>query len=136
MKTAQESASKFVERAGVAAGEYAKNARSTTKDQAALAIAAAGRYASEVQAAITRGAFAKGLQKAGKQAWLDGVEKKGQVRFPEGVRESSAKYAANSGKYDAARNAAANLPKGAKASEAQFARSRAVALAQRAVKTA
>lgn len=135
MKTAQQSAEKFVNRAGVASGDYAKGASETTKDQAAAAIAAAPSYAAGVQAAISRGAFAKGLQKSGKQGWLNGVQGKGQSRFAEGVSASSQKYATESARFDTARNAASSLPRGPKGSPANLDRVRAVAVAQRAVKT-
>lgn len=134
MKTAQQSAEKFVSRAGVASGDYAKGAQESTKDQAALAIAAKALYLAGVQEAATKGRFEKGLQKSGKSGWLNGVLAKGQNRFAEGVSASSAKYATESARFDTARNAAASLPRGLKGSETNFARSKAVALAQRAVK--
>lgn len=134
MKTASQSAQKFVERASSASGDYVSGAESTSKDQAAAAIAAAPIYAQAVQASITKGSYAKGLQKAGKQAWLNGVKTKGGERFASGVSASMQKYATNSAPYDSARNAAASLPRGVKGSETNLARVKAVVAAQRAVK--
>ena len=134
MRTAQQAVEKFVQRASVASGDYAKGAAETTKDQAALAIAAEPNYAAGVQAAITRKAFSKGLQKSGKQGWLSGVQNKGQGRFAEGVANSSQKYATESARFDGARNAAASLPRGPKGSPANLDRVRVVATALRAVK--
>lgn len=126
MKTAQQSAAKFVSRASNASQDYADGAAQTTKDQSAAAIAAKQVYAQGVQAAITRGAFEKGLAKSGKAGWLKGVQGKGKDRYAGGVAESADKYAANSAPFDTARQAAANLPRGLKGSETNFNRSKAV----------
>lgn len=134
MKTAQQSAQKFVDRAGAASQDFVQGAEQTTKDQSAAAIAAAPNYAAGVQAAITRGAYAKGLQQSGKAGWLKGIREKGANRFAEGVATGAGKYAANSGKYDGARSAADSLPRGPKGSEANFARAKAVGLALRKAK--
>lgn len=131
MKSASSSASKFVERAGAATGDYVTGSQQTTKDQSVNAIAAAPNYAAGVQAAITRGSYAKGLQASGKAGWLKGITEKGQNRFGEGVASGASKYAQNSGKYDAARGAADALPRGPKGSEANFARAKAVGQALR-----
>lgn len=134
MKSAQQSATKFVERAGAASGEYLKGAEQTSKDQAAAAIAAAPLYAAGVQQAITQGRFQKGLGKSGKQGWLAGVREKGQNRFGAGVAASSSKYATESAKYDGARGAAASLPRGLKGSDQNLGRVKAVVVAQRQLK--
>lgn len=136
MKSASQSAQKFVERASVASGDYQSGAEQTTKDQSALAIAAAPSYAQGVQAAIQRGAYAKGLQKSGKGAWLEGVRRKGVARFAEGVAASASKYATNSAKYDTARGAAASLPRGPKGDPKNLARVTAVVNALRAARVA
>lgn len=134
MKSAAQSAQKFVERASAASQDYVEGAQSTSKDQAAAAIAAAPNYAAGVQAAITRGAYAKGLQASGKSGWLKGITEKGGNRFAEGVASGSSKYATNSGKYDSARGAATALPRGPKGSEQNFARAKAVGQALRKMK--
>lgn len=131
MKSASESSQKFVERAGAASGDYVQGAQSTTKDQAAAAIAGKANWAAGIQAAITAGRYEKGLTASGKQGWLRGVTEKGANRFAEGVASGASKYATNSGKYDSARGAAASLPRGPKGSEANFARSKAVGQALR-----
>jgi hypothetical protein len=134
MKSASASAQKFVERASAASGDYVKGAQETTKDQAARAIAAAPIYAAQVTAAITKGSYAKGLQKSGKSGWLDGVTKRGGERFAGGVADSAQKYASESAKFDGARAAADSLPRGAKGSETNFARVKAVVSALRAAR--
>lgn len=134
MKTASQSAGKFVERAGAASGDYVSGAQSTTKDQAAAAIAGKANYVAGIQAAIASGRYEKGLQQSGKSGWLKGVTEKGANRFAEGVASGASKYATNSGKYDGARSAADALPRGPKGSEANFARAKAVGTALRKAK--
>lgn len=134
MKSAQQSAQKFVERASGAAGDYVSGAEQTSKDQSAAAIAAAPIYAQAVQQSITRGSYAKGLAKSGKAGWLDGVRRKGGERFAGGVAASSSKYAQNSARFDSARGAAASLPRGLKGSETNIARVKAVVTALRTAK--
>jgi hypothetical protein len=134
MKSAQASSQKFVERAGAATQDYVSGAETTTKDQAAAAIAGKANYVAGVQAAITAGRYEKGLQASGKQGWLQGIRNKGQNRFAEGVANGAAKYAQNSGKYDSARQAADSLPRGPKGSEQNFARAKAVGTALRKMK--
>jgi len=136
MRTAQDSAQKFVDRAGSAAGLYVTGAQATNKDQSARAIAAAPIYQSALTASFTRGAYAKGLQKSGKQGWLDGVTKKGADRYAGGIAVSASKYATNSGKYDSARQAADNMPRGIKGSQTNLDRVKTVVTALRALKTA
>ncbi len=133
-KSASQSGQKFVDRASAASGDYVSGAESTSKDQAAAAIAAAPIYQQAVTAAISKGSYAKGLQKSGKQGWLAGVKAKGGERFAGGVAASMQKYVTNSAPFDAARNAASALPRGLKGSETNLARVKAVVVAQRAVK--
>lgn len=134
MKSAQQSATKFVERAGAASSDYAQGVQTTTKDQAARAIAAKEIHKQATMEALNRDAYAKGLQKSGQQGWKEGVAKKGVNRYAEGVSVSAGKYATNSAPYDGARGAADNLPKGLKGSAASLARVKAVMDAQRAIK--
>lgn len=134
MKSASQSAQKFVERAGAASGDYVQGAQSTSKDQAAAAIAGKANYVAGIQASITAGRYEKGLQASGKSGWLKGITEKGANRFAEGVASGAAKYATNSGKYDSARGAAASLPRGPKGSEQNFARAKAVGQALRNAK--
>lgn len=126
MKTAAQSGEKYVTRAGAASQDYVTGARDTTKDQSAAAIAAKGIYASQIQASIARGSYEKGLQKSGKAGWLKGVEEKGGDRYAGGVASGVGKYVTESGRYDGARNAASSMPRGAKGSEINFNRSKAV----------
>ena len=134
MKTAAQASQKYAERAASASGDYVSGAEQTTKDQAAAAIAAAPIYAQAVQAAIQRGAFAKGLQKSGKAGWLRGIQAVGGERFATGVGNAAPKYARESARYDSARGAANSMPRGPRGSETNFARAKAVGMALRAAK--
>ena len=134
MRTASQSAEKFVTRAGAAAQDFVAGSQATTKDQASLAIAAKARYQAELQASFTRDSYSKGLSKSGKAGWLRGITVKGGDRYGSGVAASASKYASESGRFDSARNAAANLPRGLKGSEQNFARAKAVVTALRAAK--
>lgn len=136
MRSAQQAAGKFVERASGASGDYVKGAQETTKDQSARAIGAKEIYKSALTASFGRDAYAKGLQKSGKSGWLDGVVKKGGERYGSGVAVSASKYAQNSGKYDGARAAAEGMPRGLKGSETNLARVKTVVSALRGVKLA
>lgn len=134
MKTAQQSAEKFVSRASAASSDYVAGASATTKDQSARAIGAKKIYQDALTASFGRDAYAKGLQKSGKAGWLEGVTKKGGDRYASGVSVSASKYATNSGKYDSARGAAENLPRGLKGSQTNLDRVKAVVTALRTAK--
>lgn len=134
MKSAGESAKKYVERAGAASGDYVSGAQSTTKDQSQAAIAGKANWAAGIQAAISGGRFEKGLAASGKSGWLKGVTEKGANRFADGVSSGASKYATNSAKFDGARGAAASLPRGPKGSEQNFSRAKAVGQALRKAK--
>lgn len=134
MKSAQQSSAKYASRASAAAGDYVEGARTTSKDQAAAAIAASGIYAQATQAAITDGRYARGLQKSGKAKWLKGVTDVGGGRYGEGVAAAAGDYATESARFDAARGAASSLPRGIKGSPQNLQRVAAVVSAQIATK--
>lgn len=135
MKTASQSAEKYASRASAASGDYVSGAQTTSKDQAASAIAAAAIYAQATQKAITDGRYAAGLQKSGKQKWLHGVTTKGGNRYGEGVSAAGPSYAQESARFDAARGAASSLPRGIKGSPQNLQRVQAVVAAQIAAKS-
>ena len=126
MKTASQVAQKYAERASAASGDYVDGARTTTKDQAAAAIAAADIHKAATTAALNAGRYAAGLQKSGKAKWLKGVTEKGGNRYGEGVAGAASIYATESGRFDSARSAASSLPRGIKGSAQNIARVTAV----------
>lgn len=134
MKSAQQSAKKFVERASVAGGDYVDGARGSTKSWSGAAKAAADIYKTAVIKAANDGRYAKGIEKSGDAEWLKGVVSVGESRFSEGVANASTKYATNSAAFDTARAAAANAPRGVKGSAENLARVGIVVKALRAQK--
>lgn len=134
-KSASQSAEKYASRSSAAAGDFVSGAQSTTKDQAAAAIAAAAIYGQATQASIADGRYQKGLQKSGKAGWLKGITDKGGNRYAEGVSQAAGDYATESARFDSARGAAASLPRGIKGSPQNLQRVAAVVAAQIKVKT-
>lgn len=136
MKSANEAVIKWQQRAAGAGGDYAEGAKTTDKDQAQRAIAAKTIYQQALTESFGRDAYAKGLQKSGKAGWLAGVEQKGVNNYSTGVSAEIArsKYVTNSSRYDSARKAADNIPRGPKGSAANLNRVAAVANALRAIK--
>lgn len=136
MKSASEAVLKWQTRASGASQDYTEGARTTTRDQAANAIAAKTVYQQALTESFGRDAYAKGLQKSGKQGWLDGVQQKGGTNYATGVGSDIARnrYVTESARFDNARKAADNLPRGPKASQQNINRVIAVIQAQRAVK--
>jgi hypothetical protein len=138
MKSASTSAPKWATRTSAASQDYVTGVNSTTKDQAASAIAAKEIYKSQLTASFAKDSYAKGLGKSGNAGWKTGVSEKGGQNYSTGVSTPAAqsKYAANSGAYDGARNAASSLPRGARGSAQNLARVAAVANALHAIKSA
>ena len=136
MKTASQSSGKWQSNSQSGANNYVRGAQETTKDQAALAIAAKANWKAGLDAAVAAGSFEKGLQRSGKSGWIAGVTEKGAANYGTGVgaAASATKYATNSGKYDSARGAAASVARGPKGSAGNLQRVAAVMAAERAVK--
>lgn len=118
MKSASSVASKWGSRASGASNDYVEGAKNTTKDQSALAVAAIPIMKAALNKAIDSGRVARGLQASGKGGWTNGIVTKGAGRYSEGVSSATAqaRYSANSGAFDAARNSAASMPRGEKGS--------------------
>lgn len=136
MKTASVSVLKWQTRTSAASSDYVEGARTTDKDQAQKAIAAKEIYKQSLQDSFSKDSYAKGLQKSGKAGWIAGVEQKGQQNYLTGVSADTARsrYATESSKYDAARNAASTMPRGVKGSPQNLNRVATVVSALRAVK--
>jgi len=135
-KTANIAVLKWQQRSANASNDYIEGAHQTDKDQAQRAIAAKGIYQQALTESFGRDAYAKGLQKSGKNGWLQGVEQKGAQNYSTGVSADIArsKYVAESSKYDSARKAADSLPRGPRGSAANLNRVTAVVNAMRAIK--
>ena len=135
MKSAQEVAQKYVNRASAATMDYVEGAQSTTKDQAGRAIASKAIYQQALTESFGRDAYAKGLSKSGTAGWKEGVKNKGATRYGEGVSVAAGKYAAESGKFDSARKASDAMPRGIKGSAQNLAKVATVVNALRSAKT-
>jgi hypothetical protein len=98
-KSISAAAAKWAARAGVAVGDYTNGVANTTKDQAALAAAAAPAWAAGVQAAAANGTFAAGLNRSGTAGWKAGVASKGAQRYAPGVSAATPKYQSRFGPF-------------------------------------
>lgn len=86
-------ASKWVTRTSAASQDYVDGVTNTTKDPAALAIAAIPRMRARVLEAIDTGKVADGLRKSGKAGWIAAVQAKGAANFVAGVSAAEQKVA-------------------------------------------
>ncbi|TAL43317.1 MAG: hypothetical protein EPN91_06630 [Salinibacterium sp.] len=99
VKPVADAATKFVNRASAAGGDYkagVSNAGQTWSDHTAMS---ADTYAAGVQAAIGRGAFQKGVTKAGPQKYQTNASTKGANHYPEGIRGGQGAYQQNAAPY-------------------------------------
>ena len=99
VKAVADAATKFVNRASAASSDYkigVSTAGQTWADQTSMS---ADTYAAGVQAAIGRGAFAKGVQKAGPSKYQTNASGKGANHYPEGIRGGQTAYQQNAGPY-------------------------------------
>ena len=99
VKSVADAATKFVNRASAAGGDYktgVANAGQTWSDHTA---AASDTYAAGVQASIGRGAFQKGVTKAGPAKYQTNASTKGANHYPEGIRGGQTAYQQNASPY-------------------------------------
>lgn len=92
-------AAKWVARTTAAARDYANGVTQPRVSWAQATAAAESAYESGVQDAISRKSFASGVQKAGDNTWLQGIQTKGVQRFAPGVQAAQQKYDANFAPY-------------------------------------
>jgi len=115
VKSVDAIAKKYAARGGAAGADYSDGVTSTTNDWAQNTTAQADTYAAGVQAAIGRGAFAKGVQAAGTDKWKRKASGVGAQRFASGVQAAQPDYAKGVAPYiDALKNISypKRLPKG------------------------
>jgi len=138
MKPASDAVKKWKVNAVNGAAFYIEGAEKTSKSQSRNAIAAKEVMKQALQASFAKDSYAKGLTSSGDDGWLTGIREKGAINFATGIGTKTAedKYVLNSGKFDAARQAADKLPRGLRGSATNMARVQAVVTALRAVKTA
>jgi hypothetical protein len=85
---------KYVNRASAAAADYNAGVQASS-GQAAAAIAAIPLWVQAVTAPSASARMSAGLQKSGDAGWKDGVAKKGQQNYPNGIRAGANKYTTN-----------------------------------------
>lgn len=94
VKTAAQAAANWQGSSGRATTDYVAGVKATTKDQAALAVAAGSRYIQGVQEAYSSGRWAAGVTRGGTAYWKSQTEAKSS--------NYSSGYAAGVGNYTAA----------------------------------
>jgi hypothetical protein len=110
VKTAAQAAANWQGSSGRATTDYVSGVQNTTKDQAALAVAAGSRYIQGVQDAYSSGRWAAGIQRGGTAYWKQQTEKK-SVNYGAGYAAGVGNYTAAAAKVMAAiAQGVANLP--------------------------
>jgi len=94
VKSAQASADKFKVHAGAATESYKGGVANAGADWQANTTSAASTYAQATTDAIGRGAFAKGVAKAGAAKYQDRASNLGANRYVSGINAGVAQYAA------------------------------------------
>jgi hypothetical protein len=97
VKSVADATAKWKSRASVAAPDYEAGIKNPKRDWASETQASKEAYVSGVQGAIGRGAFEKGVAKAGTEKWSSNALSKGKARFTEGVQKGEGAYTAGVG---------------------------------------
>jgi hypothetical protein len=113
---------------------YQEGVNDPKKDWAANTKAAEKSYEEGVQGAIARKSFGRGVTKAGTEAWQQGASGKGAARFAGGVDASGDNYRIGFAPYHDVLAKTTLPPRGAKGSDANYERVKAVGKALRARK--
>lgn len=93
-KVRSNSGARWSNKAAQSGGDYTAGVQAPRVDWQAATLAATASQAAGVQAAISRGAFQKGVTKAGTGKWQSQSVKLGSSRFAQGVTEGTASYEA------------------------------------------
>ena len=113
-KTPEQIAEKFGRRVAAAGQDYIAGVQSPVRDWAQATAAAEPRWKQSLQEAMSKGSYAKGVQKAGTPRWQERAATIGAQRYTAAAPEAAARYAAQAGKImqaaGAARSAAERMP--------------------------
>ena len=93
IKSADRSTEKWARQSAASTPEYEAGVQNPRSDWATQTKAAEKNYATGVQAAISRGAFGRGVAKAGTAGWKEATLTKGTARWAAGISMSTQKYA-------------------------------------------
>lgn len=85
IKSPERSADAWARRSAASTPDYEAGIRDPKKDWASETAAAEKNYNAGVQAAMSRGAFGKGVKNAGTSAWQKGAIEKGVARWAGGI---------------------------------------------------
>lgn len=136
VKDAAAAAAKFKTRAAAASPDYAAGVKDSGEAWKSGAAASAENYNAGVQAAIGRGAFAKGIQAAGSEKYVRNASGIGARRFSEGVANAEGDFAKGVTPYlDAMRNFTFATPRRPKGDPSNWTRSQELGQRLRALKT-
>jgi hypothetical protein len=131
VKDVATSSKKFTQRGAAAAADYQSGVQAAGQDWQTNTAAAAENFAAGVQEAIGRGAFAKGVTKAGGAKYAAKAGTVGARRFPEGVREAGPDFEAGVAPYLQTIAGLTLPPRRPKGDPANFARVQAIGEALR-----
>lgn len=95
---------------------------------------ASENYSAGVQAAISNGSFAKGVEATGDAGWKKGALDKGVSRWPQGVSISGPKYQEGFAPYHSVLSSLTLSPRGAKGDPRNYGRVQEVGAALHAAK--
>jgi len=113
-KTPEQIAEKFGRRVAAAGQDYAAGVQAPSRDWATATASAEPRWKQALNEAMSKGAFARGVQKAGSAKWQERSATIGAQRYTAAATEAAARYAAVAGKVmqagSAARDAANRMP--------------------------
>lgn len=122
VRSAADSAKKFVTRAGGATEDYKSGVAGAGPRWQAGAEASEAAYNEGVQAAVSEGRFRKGVNKAGSQKYQDNAVKLGPERFRTGVQNAEGAYSRGVQPFVTAMAGATLSPRGARTSGANLRR--------------
>jgi hypothetical protein len=128
-------ATKWAQRASAASPDYQKGIQAPSKDWGSEAKAAEPAYQAGVQDAISRGAFGKGVTKAGSEKWQRKALAVGPARYGPGVSAATADFTADFGPFLDALGRISLPPRGKRGDPANIERVRTIATALHSQKT-
>ena len=99
VKSVADAATKFVNRASGAGADYKSGVQGAGQTWVDATAMSADTYAAGVQQAIGRGAFQKGVTKAGPAKYQTNASTKGANHYPEGIRSGAGPYQQNAAPY-------------------------------------
>jgi len=128
-------AAKWASRASAASPDYQKGIQAPSKDWATEAKAAEAAYQAGVQDSISRGAFGKGVSRAGSEKWSRKAIAVGPARYGPGVTAAQPDYTSDFGPYLDALGRIALPTRGKRGDPANIERVRTIATALHSQKT-